>query len=71
VFSEGVPTNETPQEANTRLSVGGENDSPSRQLGRYVVEMAKIYSPAFKANLLYRRERYGRGGDHIQFLHYC
>jgi len=68
VFAEGVPSNETPQEANTRRSVGGENDSPSRQLGRYVVEMAKIYSPAFKANLIYRRDRYGRGGDHIPFL---
>ncbi|MCV4566580.1 M28 family peptidase, partial [Escherichia coli] len=32
VFSEGVPSNETPQEANTRRSVGGENDSSSRQL---------------------------------------
>jgi Zn-dependent M28 family amino/carboxypeptidase len=68
VFAEGVPSNETTQEANTRRSVGGENDSPSRQLGRYVVEMAKIYSPAFKANLIYRRDRYGRGGDHIPFL---
>jgi len=68
VFAEGVPSNETPQEANTRRSVGGENDSPARQLGRYVVEMAKIYSPGFKANLMYRRDRYGRGGDHIPFL---
>jgi hypothetical protein len=68
VFAEGVPSNETTQEANTRRSVGGENDSPSRQLGRYVVEMAKVYSPGFKANLIYRRDRYGRGGDHIPFL---
>jgi hypothetical protein len=68
VFAEGVPSNETPQEANMRRSVGGENDSPSRQLGRYVVEMAKIYSPGFKPLLIYRRDRYGRGGDHIPFL---
>jgi hypothetical protein len=68
VFAEGVPSNETQAEANTRRSVGGENDSPARQLGRYVVEMAKIYSPAFKATLVYRRDRYGRGGDHIPFL---
>ena len=68
VFAEGVPSNETQQEANTRRSVGGENDSPSRQLGRYVVEMAKIYSPTFKPMMIYRRDRYGRGGDHIPFL---
>jgi hypothetical protein len=48
--------------------VGGENDSPARQLGRYVVETAKIYSPKFAATLVYRRDRYGRGGDHIPFL---
>jgi Zn-dependent M28 family amino/carboxypeptidase len=68
VFAEGVPSNETAQEANTRRSVGGENDSPSRQLGRYVFEMAQVYSPAFKPMLIYRRDRYGRGGDHIPFL---
>ena len=68
VFAEGVPSNETQQEANTRRSVGGENDSPARQLGRYVLEMAKIYSPAFKPMMIYRRDRYGRGGDHIPFL---
>jgi hypothetical protein len=68
VFAEGVPSNETEQEAATRRSVGGENDSPSRQLGRYIKEMADIYSPRFKATLVYRRDRYGRGGDHIPFL---
>ncbi|MFL6373171.1 MAG: M20/M25/M40 family metallo-hydrolase [Pyrinomonadaceae bacterium] len=68
VFSEGVPSNETPQEANSRRSVGGENDSQSRQLARYVKEMADIYSPKFKAVMIYRRDRYGRGGDHIPFL---
>src|SRR4051812_48088375 len=52
VFAEGVPSNETTQEANTRRSVGGENDSPARQLGRYVVEMSLVYSPAFKATLV-------------------
>jgi hypothetical protein len=68
VFAEGVPSNETPQEANIRRSVGGENDSAARQLGRYVVEMSRIYSPAFRPVLVYRRDRYGRGGDHIPFL---
>jgi hypothetical protein len=68
VFAEGVPSNETPQEADRRRSVGGENDSPARQLGRYVVEMGKMYSPSFKPVMIYRRDRYGRGGDHIPFL---
>jgi len=68
VFAEGVPSNETEDEARTRRSVGGENDSPSRQLGRYVKEMAAIYSPRFAVTLVYRRDRYGRGGDHIPFL---
>ena len=68
VFAEGVPSNETEDEALIRRSVGGENDSPSRQLGRYVKEMADIYLPRFKVTLVYRRDRYGRGGDHIPFL---
>ncbi|HEU4714396.1 MAG TPA: M28 family metallopeptidase [Pyrinomonadaceae bacterium] len=68
VFSEGVPSNETPAEANTRRSVGGENDSPSRQLARFIKEMGESYVPQFKVMLVYRRDRYGRGGDHIPFL---
>jgi len=68
VFAEGVPSNETEEEARTRRSVGGENDGPSRQLGRYIKEMADIYSPRFKVQLVFRRDRYGRGGDHIPFL---
>jgi hypothetical protein len=68
VFSEGVPTNETAAEANTRRSVGGENDSASRQLARFVKETAEGYVAQMKVMLVYRRDRYGRGGDHIPFL---
>jgi hypothetical protein len=68
VFSEGVPSNETEQEAATRRSVGGENDSSSRQLARYIKEQAGRYLKNFSAWLIYRRDRYGRGGDHIPFL---
>ena len=68
VFAEGVPSNETPAEANVRRSVGGENDSASRQLGRYIKETAALYLPKFQVTLVYRRDRYGRGGDHIPFL---
>jgi Zn-dependent M28 family amino/carboxypeptidase len=68
VFSEGVPSNETPAEANTRRSVGGENDSASRQLARFIKETAQSYVPTMKVMMVYRRDRYSRGGDHIPFL---
>ena len=68
VFAEGVPSNETEAEANTRRSVGGENDSSSRQMARFIKDVADMYSPKFSVQLMYRRDRYGRGGDHIPFL---
>src|ERR1043165_5806719 len=68
VFSEGVPSNETQQEAMTRRSVGGENDSQSRQLARFTKETTERYVPSMKVWLIYRRDRYGRGGDHQPFL---
>lgn len=68
VFAEGVPSDETDRQANTRRSVGGENDSPARQLGRYVKEVSDAYMKDFKVWIIYRRDRYGRGGDHIPFL---
>ncbi|MBA2621511.1 MAG: M20/M25/M40 family metallo-hydrolase [Acidobacteria bacterium] len=68
VFAEGVPSNESEQEAAQRRSVGGENDSASRQLGRFIKEVADVYSPKFSVQLMYRRDRYLRGGDHIPFL---
>src|SRR5215203_907099 len=68
IFSEGVPSNETEQQAGTRRSVGGENDSASRQLARFVKEQADRYLKNFKVWMIYRRDRYLRGGDHIPFL---
>jgi Peptidase family M28/Fibronectin type III domain len=68
VFSEGVPSNETTQEATTRRSVGGENDSPSRQLARFIKETSERYVPSMKVWMIYRRDRYSRGGDHQPFL---
>ena len=68
VFSEGVPSNESQQEATTRRSVGGENDSQSRQLARFIKEVGERYVPAMKVWMIYRRDRYGRGGDHQPFL---
>ena len=68
VFSEGVPSNETQAEATTRRSVGGENDSASRQLARFIKETSGRYVPSMKVWMIYRRDRYGRGGDHQPFL---
>ncbi len=68
VFSEGVPSNEKPEEANVRRGVGGENDSASRQLARFIKETGEHFVPGMKVMMVYRRDRYLRGGDHIPFL---
>lgn len=67
VFSEGVPATETEAQAKLRRSVGGENDGPSRQLARYLKDAAELYQDDFEVTLVFRRDRYGRGGDHIPF----
>ena len=68
VFSEGVPSNETEAEANVRRGVGGENDSASRQLARFIKQAGEAYLPRTNVMMVYRRDRYLRGGDHIPFL---
>lgn len=68
VFSEGVPSSEKPEEATVRRGVGGENDSASRQLARFIKETGERYVPAMRVMMVYRRDRYLRGGDHIPFL---
>ena len=68
VFAEGVPTDETSSEANARRSVGGENDSPARQLGRYVKEVGQNGATQMRVEIIHRRDRFGRGGDQIPFL---
>ncbi|MEV1290359.1 M20/M25/M40 family metallo-hydrolase [Micromonospora sp. NPDC049679] len=68
LFAEGVPTAETPGQASTRQSVGGENDSPSRQLARFVRDVAQNDATGMTVRVIYRRDRYLRGGDHIPFL---
>ena len=57
-----------PAQANTRRSVGGENDSPPRQLARFVSEVADNDDDRHDVRVIYRRDRYLRGGDHIPFL---
>jgi Peptidase family M28 len=68
VFSEGVPSSETAEEAGVRRGVGGENDSASRQLARFIKEVGARYVPQMNVMMVYRRDRYLRGGDHIPFL---
>lgn len=68
LFAEGVPTAETPAEASVRQSVGGENDSPSRQLARFVTDVGENSATGMDVRVIYRRDRYLRGSDHISFL---
>lgn len=49
-------------------NVGGENDSPSRELARYIVDRAKHFVPNFTVWPIYRRDRFLRNGDHSPFL---
>lgn len=68
LFAEGVPTSETPEQAAIRRSVGGENDSATRQLARFVRDVADNDATGMHVRMIYRRDRYLRGGDHIPFL---
>ncbi|HXZ78856.1 MAG TPA: M20/M25/M40 family metallo-hydrolase [Terriglobales bacterium] len=68
VFSEGIPANATETEVKTIRGLGGESDSPSRELARYIRETGRTYLPAtFSAKLIFRPDRYLRGGDHTSF----
>jgi len=67
VFSEGTRVNETPEEARERRFTGGEVDSPSRNLARYIDRMADEYVPNLDVMMIYRLDRFGRGGHHRPF----
>ena len=68
LFAEGVPTAETPAQASIRQAVGGENDSSSRQLARFVDAVADNPHTGMHVRVIWRRDRYLRGSDHISFL---
>jgi hypothetical protein len=68
LFTEGVPTSETAAQANTRRSVGGEVDGPSRQLGRFVLSVAENAETDMRIRTIYRRDRFLRGSDHNSYL---
>lgn len=67
VFSEGTRYVETPEEARVRRYTGGEVDSPSRNLARYVDRMADEFIPNLDVMMIYRLDRFGRGGHHRPF----
>ncbi len=63
VFSEGTRPTETAQESRARRSGGGENDTPSRNLARYMAQIAAHDLPGFSVRMIYRADRFSRGGD--------
>jgi hypothetical protein len=67
IFSEPVPANETEQQRHLRRFYGGEIDGISRQLARYVHKTTKNYMPEMNPMMVYRLDRFGRGGHHRPF----
>ena len=67
IFSEPVPANESDRERYMRRFYGGEVDGNSRQLARFIYNSTKKYLPDLKPDLVYRLDRFGRGGHHRPF----
>ena len=68
VFSEGIPAFETEKNIRKIMSLGLENDSKSRELARYVKEIGERYVDNLNVVLIYRTDRFLRGGDHLPYL---
>lgn len=68
VFSEGIPAYETEKAAASIRNLGLENDGKSRQLARYVKETGERYVDNIEVVLIYRNDRFLRGGDHTPFV---
>ncbi len=69
LFAEGVfPSKEMSDDTLTIMRSGGENDFPTRQLARFIKEAAERNIPNMTVDMIYRRDRYLRGGDHTPFL---
>jgi Zn-dependent M28 family amino/carboxypeptidase len=67
LFSEGTRDTETADDATQRRFEGGEDDSASRNVARYAKAVAESYLPNWTVALVYRLDRFGRGGDHSAF----
>jgi hypothetical protein len=68
VFSEGLPAFETEKKAKNIRQLGLENDGNSRQLARYVKEIGERYIENLEVVMIYRNDRFLRGGDHTAFV---
>ena len=68
VFSETIPLVEDERAANIRRSINSDNDSPSRQLARYIKELGERYVDQMEVKLIYRNDRFLRGGDQTPFM---
>ncbi|MEO6541136.1 MAG: M20/M25/M40 family metallo-hydrolase, partial [Ferruginibacter sp.] len=68
VFSEGIPAYETEKVATNIRNLGLENDGRSRQLARYVKEVGERYVDNIEVVLVYRNDRFLRGGDHTPYV---
>ena len=68
VFSEGLPHFELDKQASHLRDLGEENDGKSRQLARYVKETGERYVDNIQVMMIYRTDRYLRGGDHLPFI---
>ena len=67
VFSEGVPIASDDKQVKQIRNLGGESDSTSRELARYISEVGGVYDVGLKPLLIFRVDRYLRGGDHYSF----
>ncbi len=67
VFSEGLPAAAGEQDIHRIRGLGGESDSGSRQLARYIADTGRAYDTGLKPTLIFRLDRYLRGGDHSAF----
>ncbi len=67
IFSEGIRDDITPQQLTRLRYNGGLVDSPSRNVARYIAALANHYIPNFHLGIMYRTDRFDRGGDHVMF----
>jgi hypothetical protein len=70
LFVEGIPTAVTPAQIQTMQSTGGENDGVTHQLARFVTEVAPPELTGMRVRVVWRRDRYLRGSDHLSFQTY-
>ena len=68
VFSEGVRAGATESLLDEQQRLGGENDSPSRNISRFIAVLAGRSGSGLNVRQVWRRDRFGRGGDHIEML---